>query len=148
MKGIIALIRGQFFRLVCRYSGGRIVIGRNLRLFCSLEIRGNGKVSIGENCGVAGVIGDKRHYVTLYTHSPEAIISIGDNARLYAARMSSKFEISIGDDFVIEDAGIMDTDFHSLEPERGDPQESAERCRVQIGSRVSVGARSVVCKGL
>ena len=43
----------------------------------------------------------------------------------------------------------MDTDFHSLEEDRCQPlHESMEACRIIIGDRVSIGARSLVSKGV
>lgn len=147
MKSTIATVRGHLFSLFCRYFRKNISIDRGLAMYCKLEIIGNGTVSIGRNCIVSGVVGDSRHYVTIYTHDANAKVSIGENAHLYAARISSKFEIHIGNDFKMEDASIVDTDFHSLDSDRGEPIESREKCRIRIGDRVSIGARSVVCKG-
>lgn len=148
MKNVIARIRGYLFILLCRYTNENISIGAGLKMYCKLEIRGEGKVTIGRNCVVSKVIGDNRHHVTIYTHSQKAVVSIGENALLFAARISSKFEITIGDDFLIEESGIVDTDFHSINLDRGEPTESKEKCRVRIGNRVSIGARSQVCKGV
>lgn len=148
MKDMIARIRGYLFILLCRYTKKNISIGTGLKMYCKFEIRGEGKVFIGRNCVVSGVVGDNRHYVTIYTHHPKAIVSIGENALLFAARISSKFEVTIGDDFLIEESGILDTDFHSINPDRGEPVEGKEKCRVRIGSRVSIGARSHICKGV
>jgi len=55
----------------------------------------------------------------------------------------------VGRDVHIEESGIMDTDFHSLERDRGEPvNESLESCAVIIGDRVRIGARSMVTKGV
>ncbi|MFO1431865.1 MAG: acyltransferase [Candidatus Competibacteraceae bacterium] len=148
MKELIARIRGYIFLWKYRYTGKNIFIGQGLKLYCKLEIRGEGKITIGKNCTIAGISGDRRHYVTIYTHTPGAEIAIGDNAKLFAARISAKFSITIGDDFLIEESGMTDTDFHSLNLDRGTPIESREKCRVRIGDRVSIGARSVICKGV
>lgn len=148
MRDIIAKIWGYLFTLKCRFLRKNILIGAGLKMYCKLEIQGKGKISIGRNCLVSRIIGDNRHYVTIYTHDPTAMVSIGNNAMLFAARISSKYEIKIGDDFLIEESGIMDTDFHSINLDRGEPQEIREKCRVNIGNKVSIGARSVICKGL
>jgi acetyltransferase-like isoleucine patch superfamily enzyme len=148
VKDLIALMRGYVFRTFHNARNSRIDIGKGLKLYCKLEIRGKGRVSIGADCVITGVPGDNRHYVTLYTHSSEAIIKIGDHARIFAGRISSKFEITIGDDLLIEEAGIMDTDFHTLTSDRGTPHEDREQCRIHIGNRVSIGARSVITKGV
>lgn len=148
MKALIAALRGYLFKLRCQLVGKNIEIGSGLKIYCKLEIEGKGRVSIGNNCTVSRINGDTRHYVTIYTHDPAAMVSIGDNAMLFAARISSKFEIKIGNDFLIEESGIMDTDFHTLSPDRSPPSESREKCSIFIGDRVSIGARSVVCKGV
>jgi len=148
MKDMIARIRGYMYILKCRMIKKNASIGIGLKLYCKLEIEGKGRVTIGKNCVVSGIIGDKRHYVTIYTHSPGAVVSVGDNAKLFAARISSKFEVRIGDNLLMEQSGIMDTDFHSIRLDRGQPSESQEKCRVQIGDRVAIGARSIVCKGV
>ena len=60
-----------------------------------------------------------------------------------------KFGIIIGDDVIIEDASILDTDFHSLDRSRATPKdENADRCRIRIGNRVGIGAQSFVTKGV
>lgn len=148
MKDIIARVRGFMYILKCRLMKKNIIIGTGLKMYCKLDIKGEGMVSIGKNCTVSRIYGDDCHYVTIYTHNPKAVISIGNNAMLFAARISSKFEINIGDDILMEESGITDTDFHSINIDRSEPLESNEKCRVRIGNRVSIGARSVVCKGV
>lgn len=148
MNRLVAALRGYLFKLKCRLIKRNIKIGSGLKIYCKLEIEGKGAVSIGNNCTVSRINGDNRHYVTIYTHDPAAVVSIGDNAMLFAARISSKFEIKIGNDFLIEESGIMDTDFHTLSPDRSPPPETKEKCGILIGDRVSIGARSVVCKGV
>ena len=74
---------------------------------------------------------------------------IGARTRLYGARISCRHAVSVGADTIIEEAGIADTDFHTLDPRRGPPmEETLGRCRVVIGERVSLGARSLVAKGV
>lgn len=147
MRDIIARIRGYLFILKNSYINRNISVGAGLKMYCKLDIRGKGRISIGDNCVVSRISGDRRQWVTIYTHSPSAVVVIGDNAKLFAARFSSKFEIIIGDDFLMEESSIMDTDFHSISTDRGEPTESKEKCRVHIGHRVSIGSRSIVCKG-
>ena len=147
MKEIIAKFRGYLFILKTRYLSRNISVGAGMKMYCKLDIQGKGSVSIGKNCVVSNVRGDIRQWVTIYTHSPSAVVIIGDNVKLFAARISSKFEIIIGDNCLIEESGIMDTDFHSISADRGDPKENKERCSVHISNRVSIGSRSVVCKG-
>ena len=42
----------------------------------------------------------------------------------------------------------MDTDFHAITLDRAEPVEDREACRVRVGDRVSIGARSIICKGV
>ncbi|MBK9307218.1 MAG: hypothetical protein IPM58_09060 [Nitrospira sp.] len=110
---------------------------------------GKGKVVLGSNCLIGEALGDSSQFVTLYTHDESAIIQIGANAALYAARVSSKYEITIGDDVLIEQSGLLDTDFHSIDKSRKHPEgETRERCRIVVGNRVCIGARSFVTRGV
>jgi acetyltransferase-like isoleucine patch superfamily enzyme len=76
------------------------------------------------------------------------MVSIGNNVVLCAVRISSKFGISVGDNSVIEESAIMDTDFHSITEDRREPEEVRDQCCISIGRNVSIGARSIVCKGV
>ena len=148
MNHVMARLHGNIVSRYCRLFRKNIVIGSGLKLFGKLEIKGNGKVAIGRNCTISGIRGDRSQYVTLYTHSPDAEITIGGNAHLYAARISCRFSITIGDDILIEEAGIADTDFHSLGIDRKTPDETFKKCRIVIGNRVSIGSRSLINKGV
>jgi acetyltransferase-like isoleucine patch superfamily enzyme len=119
-----------------------------LRLYARLEIKGGGRVRIGRDCHIYSDASNRRRYVTIYTHHPHATIQIGERARLLAARISSRHHVSIGNDVVVDDAGIVDTDFHSLESGRAMPNEHPEKCRVSIRDRVAIGSRAIVCKGV
>jgi acetyltransferase-like isoleucine patch superfamily enzyme len=144
----LAELLGRIYIRKCRILRTRARIGYGLKKFATLQINGPGQVEIGVNCTISGIRGDHSQYVTLYTHSPEAIISIGNNVRLYAARFSSRFSITVGDDVLIEESGISDTDFHSLDIDRRLPREEPGRSRIKIGNRVSIGARSLISKGV
>ena len=149
MSDRIARIRGAIYRLRAAVSGGRVAIGPGLRLHARLRVRGPGSVRIGRDCVVAGIAGDPSQHVVLDTHAPGATIVIGDGARLYAARIASRWAIELGDDVLVEESGIFDTAFHSIGRGRGAPEdESRERCRIAVGSRVSIGARSLVGRGV
>jgi len=142
-------MRGSLFRLRAVLKGRQVRIGPGLELYTRLDIRGQGTVQIGARCVVGGISGDRSQFVVLTTHSPDAQLVIGDDARLFAARVSSKHSIVVGSHALIEDAGIMDTDFHSLgDHGRAPEHETLDRCRIVIGDRVSIGARSLVLKGV
>ena len=148
MRETIAKLRGVVYRAACGLFRKNVVIGRGLKIYKKLRIEGPGRVSIGVDCIIDGIRGDSSQYVSIDTHSPDAAITIGDNVALYAARISSKFSITIGNGAVIEEAGVVDTDFHHVDRGRGEPtSETAEKCRIDIGDNVFIGSRSVVMKG-
>lgn len=149
MTDFLALMRGKLFVMKCRTLGLKISIGKGLRIYKQLSVEGAGTVRIGRNCSVHGIRGDRSQFVTIDTHAADAKVTIGDNARLYAARISAKFEITLGNNVLIEESGIADTDFHSIDRGRGAPtNESRNRCQVVIGHRVCVGSRSFITKGV
>lgn len=149
MRDLIARARGALFCLWCKYFRRNLNVGEGLRIYKKLEIIGNGRVVIGKNCIINGIRGDNSQYVTIDTYNSEAVISIGDNAHLYAARIAAKFQVTIGNDVLIEESGITDTDFHSIDRSRGNPiNENKDRCQVNIGNGVCIGARSFITKGV
>jgi acetyltransferase-like isoleucine patch superfamily enzyme len=149
MIGLVSRIRGYIYKSHCRLFGKRIYIGRRLLLNVKLKIIGNGSVYIGDDCIIGGIVGDSCKYVTIDTHSDNATIRIGNCASIYATRISSNYEIEIGNNVLIEDTGILDTDFHSIDKDRGAPLgESHERCRISIGNNVCIGVNSLVTKGV
>lgn len=149
MRNFIALLRGCVFVLKNSFFCKNIHVGPRLKIYKRLSITGRGRVEIGRDCLIDGIIGDESQYVCINTLSPDAIIKIGDNASLYAARISAKFQVTIGQDVLIEETGIMDTDFHSIDKSRSTPRdENKEKCKITIGDRVCIGARSFITKGV
>lgn len=149
MRDMFAWFRGYIYRVTCRLFRQNIEIGEGLLIYKRLSIVGKGKVVLGKNCLIEGALGDSSQFVTLYTHGESAIIRIGDDVALYAARVSAKYEIIIGNDALIEQAGLLDTDFHSIDKSRKTPEgETRERCRIVVGDRVCIGARSFITRGV
>ena len=75
-------------------------------------------------------------------------VQIGDNTLLNGCWVVSASEVSIGQDCLISDCGITDTDYHNLEPElRHAPAGDRSVRRVQLGCNVWVGAQAIVLKG-
>lgn len=144
----LSIIRGRLFSIFGNYKRNRTSIGDGLQKSNKLEIVGPGRVRIGTDCLIAHMCGNRRAYVTLYTHSPDAQIVIGNNAKLFAARFSSRFSITVGNDVLIEDSGLSDTDFHSLDISRRAPSETEATNKITIGNRVSIGANCLISKGV
>lgn len=148
LSSFYSRLRTCLFRFIHR-NNNKIQVGDNLLLHCWLSIKGPGSVSIGDNCVVNSLPGHAVYMVTLYTHAPDAVLTIGNNVRLVSARFSCKFEIIVGDGVLIEDASVMDTDFHSLDISRTIPSgENKSNCRVCIERNVRVGSRAIITKGV
>lgn len=145
---LLARLRTLLFRFLHR-NNSKVQVGENLILYCWLSIKGPGSVRIGDNCVVSALPGHAVYMVTLYTTDPNAMITIGNRVSLVSARFSCRFEICVGDGSIIEDASVMDTDFHSLEIDRDIPSdESKETCRVCIERNVRIGSRAIITKGV
>lgn len=148
MDNIIAGIRGRLFKLKCRLLNKNISIGRDLRLFCPLSIKGEGEIKLGNNCTIRNIPGSLVHKVTLWTNSSAAKIMIGNSVQLTATRISCRFSIAIGDNTIIEDTSILDTDFHTLDSTRAIPtNESIKNCAIEIGENVGISSRTIITKG-
>jgi acetyltransferase-like isoleucine patch superfamily enzyme len=148
MKEFLAKFYGRLF-CIAKRGNNKLALSDDLKLYCSLSIRGPGRISIGQGCAVKGIPGARIKAVTIYTHSPDAVIRIGENVNLIAARISSRFNIQVGDNVVIEDASILDTNFHTLDISRRiPPDETEEKCRVVIGDDVLIGSRSIIGRGV
>lgn len=100
---LLVRFRSWLFRWMHR-TNRHLVVGDNLQLYCWLSIKGPGKVVIGNNCVVRALSGYPVYMVTLYTHAPEAQLIIGDDVHLTSARFACRFQISMDNGVVIEDA--------------------------------------------
>jgi acetyltransferase-like isoleucine patch superfamily enzyme len=149
MRSRLARFRGYIYTLQCGLFRQNIKIGKGLKIYKRLSIKGEGQTYLGENCTIGGTKGDSSQYVTIDTHSRDAVIRIGDNTSLYAATISAKYEIVVGNDVLIEQTGVQDTDFHSIDKSRKTSTgETKERCRIVIGDRVCIGTRCFIMKGV
>jgi acetyltransferase-like isoleucine patch superfamily enzyme len=142
-------IIGAYYKKRLIFSDSTISIGSSFRPAGKFIIKGPGTVTIGNNVFFHGIRGDVYQHTTILTLAADARVTIGDNCRLCACRISSKFEVCIGRGVLIEESGILDTQFHSLHPDRGDAEdETLEQCRIVIGAHVKIGARSMIAKGV
>lgn len=116
-------------RLVCDgpvYIRGRLVIadGTRVRLGRHVRIRGLVRISGG------------------------GTVTVGCNTLLNGCWVVAVKSVSIGDDCLVSDCGITDSDYHNLEPElrHADPGEASTR-PVVVDRNVWVGAQAMVLKG-
>jgi len=129
---------GYWYKLWYKITFKDVVIGKNFKVYGRLSIKGPGRVYIGDNCRIGMV-------VTPWTFHDEAVISIGDNVFLNGTRFACEDAIGIGDDVILADCRIMDTDFHGLDPnDRG----NYNTAPIFIGNKVWLTIGVVVLKGV
>jgi len=134
-------VRGQVLTIWCRLFRPRVKIGRSLLLYGRLKIRGPGRVIIGDNVEI-GML------VTPYTHSPEAVITIGDRTFLNGTRFGCRERIDVGARSILAECRITDYDYHSVHPlHRNDPAWVKSR-PVRIGENVWITVQCIVLKGV
>ena len=135
-----ALFRGLLVRVSCRVRGVRFDAGRNLRVFGRLRIRGPGQVVFGDN-----VVVDME--VTPFTYADDAVIRVGNRCFLNGTRFGCARQITIGDDCILADARIMDTDFHSTAVDRHHSDAPVRVLPIVIEDNVWVAAAAGVLPG-
>jgi acetyltransferase-like isoleucine patch superfamily enzyme len=104
----LAIAKGSIFRLWCRLLRPRVSIGRGLRIYGSLVIRGPGRVTLGRDVEV-------HSRVTPFTHDEGAHIEVGDATKLDGTRFGCVLSIKVGRDCLLANARILDSSFHSLD---------------------------------
>lgn len=122
------------------------MFGKALRISCRLDIKGPGRVVIGDFCRLtADPWGND--YVTLYTHRKNARIFIGSHTTIRAARFGSHLCIRVGERALIECASIYDSDFHNVDATRRDEDFNENDRQVVIGNDAYVGIECLCSKG-
>lgn len=109
-----------------------------------LIIKGPGKVKIGDNVFCDGTA----HAVTPWTYSENAQIIIGDQVFLNGTRLGCQERIEIGDNCIIADCRILDTDFHSIIPSRRNDPNAIRSDPIKIGKNVWIALNSVILRGV
>jgi len=147
IQDVIAVFRGFAFRLVANAIKPGVRIGRGLRLYKKIKVRSKGKVIIGNYCRIYGIPGDRRQYATIDAFNKDSEIHIGNNVALFASKLASKYSIEVGENVIIEEASIMDTDFHSIAPGRVAPiGENKKVCGIKIGNNTIIGSKCIIGK--
>jgi acetyltransferase-like isoleucine patch superfamily enzyme len=100
---------------VCRaINGDRARFGRDVIANHRLSIRGPGRITVGDRANLFAFGGKTR----LVTRTPEALIRVGENARLNGAFVQAASLIDIGPNCIVGQAHLMDSDMHSLDADR------------------------------
>jgi len=138
------LLRGYYYRLKYRLLRKNVHIGRNFKVVKKLSINGPGKVIIGDNVVVDGT----SHAVTPWTANADAEIIIGNNTFLNGTRFGCARRIEIGENCILADCRILDTDFHSIYPDRRNDPDAVESAPIKIGNNVWIALGCVILKGI
>lgn len=138
---IKAALKSFWYRVKYERLLKRATFGKRLRINGKLIIKGHGKVFFGDDvvCSMT---------VTPFTHSPDAVIKIGDGVFLNGTRFGAAKSITIGSKCILADCRIMDTDFHSLRKDRHSKDAPIEVSPVYIGGNVWISAQAAVLKGV
>lgn len=136
----LALLRGHWYKLYYPMRGIRFSAGRNFRVFGGLSVRGPGQVIFGDNVTIF------RH-TTPWTMSPEARISVGNNVMMSAPRFGCVKEVRIGDNCILAEIRITDSDFHSTRADRRSEDAPIRVAPVIVEDNVWVGELAALLAG-
>jgi acetyltransferase-like isoleucine patch superfamily enzyme len=138
-------IKGLFYRLIWKLKshvgGPRIRIGKRFSLQGTLLCSGPGTVIIGDDVTVGMVC-------TPFTHASEAVIEIGNRCFLNGTRFGCAQSVRIGDECILADARIMDTDFHPVSKKRVGSGIQIGVEPIEIGRNVWISAAAAILKGV
>ena len=137
---VMVLARGWRYKLWYRLRGARFSAGRNFRVSGRIRLRGPGRVVIGDNVHVDGV-------VTPWTYSADAVISIGSDSYVNGTRFGCQREITIGPRAILAHARLMDTNFHSTHVDRHNPDAPVRVAPVRLGENVWVAGNAGLLPG-
>jgi acetyltransferase-like isoleucine patch superfamily enzyme len=138
------IARGQLYKLRYKLLNKNVSIGKNFRVKARLSIKGPGSVVIGDNVFIDGT----SHTVTPWTGNADAEIIIGNNVFVNGTRFGCAKKIEVGDNCILADCRILDTDFHSVNPEQRSNPEYIESSPIKIGNNVWIALGCVILKGV
>lgn len=144
-----------------------VQFGYGVRIRGKFLIKGKGKVTIGNHC-VFVSFGYQLNQIV--AQDPSAGVTIGNSCFFNATTLSieGKGQIEVGDNAyfngpfitatsssitfkkqcLVSDARIVDTDFHSIEINRRNPDVKSKTKPVFVGENVWIGSQSMILKGV
>ena len=129
------------YRLRAACGGTRLAVGKRFSVLGSLRLRGGGQVIFGDDV----IIGTR---TDIFTHETDAIVRIGHRCFLNGTRISAVQLIEIGDDAILADVRLMDTDFHSVSKRRQQKDAPVAVQPIHIKNNVWIAAGAAVLKGV
>ena len=148
IRDFMARVRGEYYRLRFRLtSGGRVQIGRGFRAYSGFDTGGTGKIVLGDNVTLRkDPFGNRNPSLhTMYT--PDAEIRIGDGVTLAGTHISAGKLVQVDEGALIEDARIMDSDFHEVDASKRHSDSVADARDVVIRAGATVGSGAILLKG-
>ncbi len=142
---LLSRFNAECCKFLCAVRRNRFQCGRNLRVRNKFDISGPGRVVLGDNILVEG---GPFKINSLYTFGENAEIHIGSNTYLNGIRVSCSEGVRIGKWCIFADTRIMDTDQHSVLPNRWSTDVPVESKPVIIEDNVWVGLATVIIKGV
>jgi acetyltransferase-like isoleucine patch superfamily enzyme len=128
-------LKRQYYQL--RYSN--LSINKGVIIKGSLKISGKVRVEIGPGCRLGKKVG-------IYGSGQ---LTVGQNVSLNGPSIGCFHTISIGDDCLISDCYLADSDYHNIEPHlRHHPPSEKVSAPITIERNVWIGARATVMKGV
>ncbi|MEC4983869.1 MAG: acyltransferase [Oscillatoria sp. PMC 1068.18] len=128
-------LKRQFYQL--RYPN--LSLAETVRIKGSLKVAGSVKVTIGAGSRLGKT-------VKIFG---SGAVTIGSNVSLNGCWIGCQNSISIGDECLISDCYLLDTDYHNLEPHlRHCPPGAKVTAPIIIERNVWVGANATVLKGV
>lgn len=145
MRFILSLLRGMIFCLKIKLYAPQNRIGARFRALSGLDIRGPGKVIIGDDVTVAS---NFLRVPSIITHTKESCVIIGDGTCLGGTRISCVTQIKIGRNGLLGCATIIDSDVIPLEYMTIEKQWQENHAKpILIGSSCWVGTNACILKG-
>lgn len=145
MKKKIALCLSRVLRFwfKLRY-GKRVEFGRDVILHWKFKFRGPGRLKIGNEVNM-WCFAEANQF---FTYEKEAVIVVGDGARLNGVTVQARVGVEIGERVIIGSALIMDNDFHSLDHKDRNNSGKILKKKVTIGKDSWVCGQVIILKGV
>lgn len=126
-------------RLFYRMRYPNVLLAKGVRIKGTLQVNGTVKVTIGPGSRLG-------KHVLIYG---SGTVTIGSNVLLNGPWIGCERSITIGDECLISDCAIADSDYHNLEPHlRHCPPGPKVSAPIVIERNVWIGARATVMKGV
>lgn len=131
----------MYYGIRARFGGTTLIVGERFSVQGRLRLRGGGRVIFGDDV-IIGAPTD------IFTHEATATVRVGHRGFLNGARFSAVERIELGDDAVVADVRLMDTDFHALSKRRQQRDAPIGVAPIRVHNNVWIAAGSAVLKGV